>query len=152
METDDPRLVEARRSLDKRLAAFDQRILTVLKAHLAAEQCLNDLLKAKSKPWKTMNFAGKVDVCDRLRIDDLPAAMWEVLRKGNRLRNGIAHGDSEAAINQCTTDLRKALLDWVASSQKDCVKAMTDNQMITSAFNSAGSFVTVARLKLEGRY
>jgi hypothetical protein len=152
METDDPRLVEQLKKLDDQLAAFDQRMLTVLKTHLAAEQCMNELLKAKSKPWKDRKFAGKLDLCEQIKHEDLPAKMWEVLRRGNKLRNAVAHADSEGAINQRMTDLRKALIDWVAVSQKDGIKTMTDEQMVTTAFKSAGSFITVARLKLEGKY
>jgi hypothetical protein len=39
-----PRLVEGRKLLAERIAKYDERILTVLKNHLATEQSLNDLL------------------------------------------------------------------------------------------------------------
>jgi len=48
MKADDPRLVESRKLLAERIAKYDERILTILKNHLVAEQSLNDLLSSAS--------------------------------------------------------------------------------------------------------
>ncbi|WP_204265592.1 hypothetical protein, partial [Enterobacter hormaechei] len=67
-------------------------ILATLKGHLSAEQNLNDLLRAAKRRWRGRSFAGKIDVAQRLFLPDLTEELWEILRKGNDLRNAVAHG------------------------------------------------------------
>ncbi|WP_052699385.1 hypothetical protein [Hyphomicrobium sp. 99] len=82
----------------------------------------------------------------------LTKELWEVLKKGNDLRNSVAHGHKEGTITQRMADLKKALLDWSSPEQRPGVKAMTDTQIVSTAFHSTGSFLIVAALKLEGKY
>jgi hypothetical protein len=49
-------------------------------------------------------------------------------------------------------DLKKALLAWSSPEQRPGIEAMTDTQMVGTAFHSTGSFIVVAALKLEGKY
>jgi hypothetical protein len=39
-----------------------------------------------------------------------------------------------------------------APEQRPGIEAMTDTQMVGTAFHSTGSFIVVAALKLEGKY
>ena len=151
MDIDDPRLEEARKNLKERIEKYDDRILAVLKGHLSAEQNLNDLLRAAKRRWKR-SFAGKIDVAQKLFLPDLTEELWEVLKKGNNLRNAVAHGHKEGTITQRMADLKKALLAWSSPEQRPGVEAMTDTQMVSTAFRSTGSFLIVAALKLEGKY
>ena len=151
MDLDDPRLEEARKNLKERIEKYDDRILAVLKGHLSAEQNLNDLLRAAKRRWKRP-FAGKIDVAQKLFLPDLTEELWEVLKKGNNLRNAVAHGHKEGTITQRMADLKKALLAWSSPEQRPGVEAMTDTQMVSTAFHSTGSFLIVAALKLEGKY
>ncbi|MCP3475044.1 hypothetical protein NLM33_32495 [Bradyrhizobium sp. CCGUVB1N3] len=43
MKADDPRLIQAHKEMTERIEKYEERIVTVLKAHLGAEQVLNDL-------------------------------------------------------------------------------------------------------------
>ena len=82
----------------------------------------------------------------------LEPEFWEVLKKGNNLRNAIAHGDKNGTIAQRIADLKKALLGWSSPEQRPGVEGMTETQMVSTAFNLTGSFLVVAALKLEGKY
>jgi hypothetical protein len=66
MDIDDPRLAEAHKIMTERVERYDERIVTVLKGHLSAEQSLDDLLRAASRRWKRRTFAGKIDVAQKL--------------------------------------------------------------------------------------
>jgi hypothetical protein len=85
-------------------------------------------------------------------LPDLSEALWEVLKKGNDLRNAVAHGHKEGTITQRLADLKKALVAWSSPEQRPGIEAMTDTQMVGTAFHSTGSFIVVAALKLEGKY
>src|SRR5689334_16928678 len=89
VDINDPRLEEARKALKERIEKYDERILAVLKGHLSAEQSLNDLLRAAKRRWRRRSFAGKIDVAQKLFLPDLSEALWEVLKKGNDLRNAV---------------------------------------------------------------
>ena len=152
MDTNDPRLEEARKNLKERIDKYEDRILAVLKGHLSAEQNLNDLLRAAKRRWRRRSFAGKIDVAQKLFLPDLTDELWQVLKKGNDLRNAVAHGHKEGTITQRLADLKKALMAWSSAEQRPGVEAMTDPQMVSAAFHSTGSFLIVAALKLEGKY
>lgn len=144
MKADDPRLIEGSKRLTERVAKYDERIINVLKNHLAAEQSLNDLLAAASRRWKGRRFAGKVDVAKGLFLPELREEMWAVLEAGNDLRNAVAHGHKEGAVAARMTDLRKAYLAAVSPEQRKGIEEMTDTQMVMSAFNYCGSYLVVA--------
>jgi hypothetical protein len=152
VDIDDPRLEEARTNLKERIEKYDDRILAVLKGHLSAEQNLNNLLRAAKRKWRGRLFAGKIDVAQKLFLPDLTKELWEVLKKGNDLRNAVAHGHKVGTITQRMADLKKALLAWSSPEHRPGVEAMTDIQMVSTAFHSTGSFLIVAVLKLEGKY
>lgn len=152
MDIDDPRLEEARKNLNERIQNYDERIVAVLKGHLSAEQNLNELLRAAKRRWRGRTCAGKIDVAEKLFLPDLPKELWDVLKKGNDLRNAVAHGHKEGTITQRIADLKKSLLAWSSPEQRPGVEAMTDTQMVSTAFHSTGSFLIVAALKLEGKY
>jgi hypothetical protein len=150
MKADDPRLEEASKKMRERVEKYDERILAVLKGHLSAEQNLNHLLRVARRRWKRP-FAGKIDVARKLFLPDLTQELWEVLKKGNDLRNAVAHGDKQGTITQRIADLKKALLAWSSPEQRPGMEAMTEMQMISTAFVSTGAFIFVAALKLEGK-
>lgn len=149
MKADDPRLVESRKVLTERIAKYDERIVTVLKNHLAAERSLNDLLAAASRRWKRRTFAGKIDKASGLFLPELSEELWDVLKAGNDLRNAVAHGHKEGTVAARMTDLRKAFLASVSPEQRRGIEEMTDAQIISTAFNQTGSHIVVATMKLE---
>lgn len=75
-----------------------------------------------------------------------------MLKKGNDLRNAVAHGHKEGTITQRLADLKKALVAWSSPEQRPGIEAMTATQLIGTAFHSTGSFIVVAAIKLEGKY
>jgi hypothetical protein len=101
MKMDDPRLEQGRKELTERIRKYEERIVT------AAEQALNDLLRAGRRRWKRP-FAGKIDVAQKLFLRDLTTEMWDVLKAGNDLRNAVAHGHKEGTITQRIADARSA--------------------------------------------
>ena len=62
MKTDDPRLAKAHQKMLARVESYNERMLTVLKGHLAFEDFLNGLLKAARRRLRGRTFNGKVDV------------------------------------------------------------------------------------------
>jgi hypothetical protein len=148
MDIDDPRLEEAHKTMAERVERYDDRIVAVLKGHLSVEQSLNDLLRTARRKWKRP-FAGKIDVAEKLFCPDLTVEMWDVVKAGNNLRNAVAHGNPEGTITQRMADLRRALLAWASPPQRPGIEAMTDTQMVSTAFNQTGSHVVVATIKLE---
>ncbi|ABD86562.1 hypothetical protein [Rhodopseudomonas palustris] len=148
MDINDPRLEEAHKNMVERVEKYDERIVTVLKCHLTAEQALDDLLGSASRRWKRRSFAGKIDVVEKLFLPELDPPMWAVLKAGNDLRNAVAHGHKEGTVTQRMADLRKALLAWVPPEQRPGVEAMTDPQMVSTAFFQCASFIVVATDRL----
>lgn len=144
MKSDDPRLIESRKLLAERIAKYDERIVTVLKNHLAAEQSLNDLLAAASRRWKKRSFAGKIDVAKKLFLPDLSEELWDTLKAGNELRNAVAHGHKEGTVAARMTDLRKAFLASVSPERRKGIEEMNDTQTVMSAFSHCGSYLVVA--------
>lgn len=71
------------------------------------------------------------------------------MKAGNNLRNAVAHGHEEGTIAQRMTELRSALLAWVSPEQRAGIEAMTDAQMVSTAFYQTGSHIVVAAIKLE---
>jgi len=147
VKTDDPRLEQAHKEMTERIAKYEVRIVTTLKGHLAAEQALDELLKQARRSWKRP-FAGKIDVAQKLYLSDLSTEMWDVLKAGNSLRNAVAHGKSEGVIVQRVADVRRTLLAWASPPQRPGIEAMTDPQLISTAFFQCASFIVVATQKL----
>lgn len=151
MKADDPRLEQAHKDLTERNRKYEEQIVGVLKGHLAAEQALNDLLRAARRKWKRP-FAGKIDVAQKLFLPDLTTEMWDVLKAGNDLRNAVAHGHKTGTITQRIADLRRSMLAWASPEQRPGIEQMTEPQLISTAFYQCASFIVVATLKLQGKY
>lgn len=147
MKTDDPRLAEAHQKMLARIESYNERMLTILKGHLAFEDFLNGLLKAARRRLRGRTFNGKVDVAQKLLIRELDEKFWALVEAGNDLRNAVAHGDKHGTINERIDDLRRALIAANTPEQKKYIEGMTETQMITSAFNQCGSEVVAATEK-----
>jgi hypothetical protein len=106
------------------------------------------LLRVARRRWKRP-FAGKIDVVQKLFLPDLTTEMWDVLKAGNDLRNAVAHGHKEGTITQRIADVRRTLLAWVSPPQRPGIEAMTDPQLISTAFFQCASFIVVATMKLD---
>ncbi len=148
MDINDSRLEKAHKDMTARIAAYDERIVTVLKNHVAIEQSLDELLKVARRSRKR-TFAGKIDITEKLVLPELDAHIFAILRAGNNLRNAIAHGRSEGTVVQRTTDLRKAYLASLSPGNAVGSENLTDSQMVTMAFTMAGSHIVVATINLE---
>ncbi|MBR0900769.1 hypothetical protein JQ616_37940 [Bradyrhizobium tropiciagri] len=144
MDISDPRLIEAHKKMTERVEKYDERIVTVLKGSLSTEQALNDLLSVAGRRWKRRTFAGKIDKAEKLFCPELDAGFWATIKAANALRNAVAHGHSEGQIVQRSAELKKALLAWVSPEQRPGIEAMTEPQMISTAFNNCSSYLVVA--------
>jgi hypothetical protein len=140
---------EAHKEATKRIQQFEERVLTVIRAHLGAEQALNALLKAGRRKRKNRTFAGKWWVAKGLFVEEMTEELWEVLKVGNELRNAIAHGDKPGLIEAKIVELKKAFIDANTPQQKKYIEEMSEKQMITMAFSHASSHMTVAADRLE---
>jgi hypothetical protein len=148
MKADDPRLIRAHKEMTERIEKYEERVVTVLKAHLGAEQILNDLLKAASKRWKKRTFAGKIDIGEKLLIDELHPHVWKILRAGNDLRNAVAHGHKEGVIAAKMVQLRNAYRDSLIPERKGDADKLTETQLVVVTFSMASSFLVVATDRL----
>jgi len=144
---------EAHKKATERIEQFEERILTVIRAHLGAEQSLNALLKVGRRRRKNRTFSGKWWVAKGLFVKEMTEELWEVLKVGNELRNAIAHGDKPGLIEAKIVELRKAYIDANTPQQKKYIESMTEKQMMTMAFSHCSSHMTVAadRIEREGK-
>jgi hypothetical protein len=147
MKANDPRLEQAHQEMTERIQKYDDRIIAVLKGHLAADQALNDLLRVAHRRWKR-SFAGKIDVAQKLFLPGLTTEMWDVLKASNDLRNAVAHGHKEGTVTKRIADVRRALLAWASPPQRPGIEGMTDPQLISTAFFQCASLIVVATMKL----
>src|SRR5438552_912877 len=94
VKIDDQKLEEARQKAFKRIENLDELTLAVLRAHLGAEQCLNDFLKAsgvKRKWFKDKTFWDKMQKGKLVaKGEEGKDPLWDVLDAANQLRNTIA--------------------------------------------------------------
>jgi len=102
---------EAHKKATERIQQFEERVLTVIRGHLGAEQSLNALMKACRRRRKGRTFSGKWWVAKGLFVEEMTEELWEVLKIGNELRNAIAHGDKPGLIEAKIVELRKAYID-----------------------------------------
>jgi hypothetical protein len=144
---------EAHKKMTERIKQYEKRIVTVLRAHLAAEQSLNYLLTVARRRKKGRTFSGKWWVAKGLFVKEMTEELWEVLRVGNDLRNAVGHGDKQGVIEAKIVELRKAFTAANTPQQKKYIEEMTEEQMITMAFSHCSSHITVAadRIEREGK-
>lgn len=140
---------EAHRQATERIKAYEERIVTVLKGHLAAEQALNYLLTVAKRRKRGRKFVGKMYVAKGLFVKEMTEELWKLLEVGNDLRNSIAHGDKQGTIDNWITELRKAFINANTPEQKKHIEAMTEPQLITMAFSQCSSHITVAADRIE---
>ncbi|WP_225156193.1 MULTISPECIES: hypothetical protein [unclassified Bradyrhizobium] len=130
---------EAHRQATERIKAYEERIVTVLKGHLAAEQALNYLLTAGKRRKRGRKFAGKMYVAKELFVKEMNEELWKLLAVGNDLRNSIAHGDKQGTIENWIIELRKAFIEANTPEQRKHIEAMTEPQMIWHSANAAAT-------------
>lgn len=140
---------QAHKKMTERIEQYEERVVTVLRAHLAAEQSLNALLKAGRRRKNGRTFSGKWWVAKGLFVKEMTEELWELLRVGNDLRNAIGHGDRQGTIENKIVELRKAYIAASSPQQKKHIEGMTEKQMITMAFSHCSSHITVAADRLE---
>jgi hypothetical protein len=140
---------QAHQRMTERIEQYEVRIVTVLRAHLAAEQSLNYLLTVARRRKRGRNFAGKMYVAKGLFVKEMTEELWEVLKVGNDLRNAIGHGDKQGMIENKIVELRKAYINANTPQQKKYIEGMTEKQMIIMAFSHCSSHITVAADRIE---
>jgi hypothetical protein len=140
---------EAHKKATERIKEYEERIVTVLKGHLAAEQALNYLLTVAKRRKRGRKFTGKMYVAKGLFVEEMTEEIWNVLEVGNDLRNSIAHGDKQGTIDNWVTEFRKAFIDANTPEQKKHIEAMSEPQMLTMAFSQCSSHITVAADRIE---
>lgn len=80
----------------EQLRAPGEPLTTLLRVHLLLEEALESVLSASVKSAGALNAANlrsfqKICLAEALFADKRPAALWETLRKINKLRNDAAH-------------------------------------------------------------
>lgn len=145
MKSDDPRLEKAHKEMIARVEKYNERMLTVIKNHLACEDFLNELLAAAGRKWKGKKFSGKFDIAKKeIEPAEVEPVIWDLLDAGNQLRNAVAHGHEESKIAARIAKLREAYLPALTPFQRQYAEGLTETQMIVSAFGLCGAFIVAA--------
>jgi uncharacterized protein YutE (UPF0331/DUF86 family) len=146
MRTDDPRLEESRKKIIERNERMDALTLSVLRSHLLAEQCMNDLILAsgvKRKWIKEATFADKMEKCRLIAKEEQDDPLWDVLKKANILRNTIAHTLDADKIDVRMEELKATYLATLAPSQAEGIAAEGNDYIAQSACVLCAGFIAM---------
>jgi len=145
VKSDDPRLQKAHKEMIARVEKYNERMLTVIKNHLACEDCLNQLLAAAGRKWKGKKFSGKFDIAKKeIKPPEVEPVIWDLIDAGNQLRNAVAHGHAESKIAAKMAKLGEAYLAALTPFQRQHAQGLTETQMVVSAFGLGGAFIIAA--------
>ena len=151
MKSDDARLEESRKKLLDRIQKINDLILAVLKNHLIIEQFMNEFLDASGKKRDDLRFADKANLCKELKPGEIDPPMWDVLTKGNQLRNKIAHTLDQTEIQAKMNELRAAYLAALTEKQVEAAKKLDDIRIAAAAFELCGAYLVAATVAAPAR-
>jgi maltooligosyltrehalose synthase len=152
MKTDDPRLEQAHKEMTARVERYNERMLTVIKNHLACEDCLNQLLASAGRKWKGKKFSGKFDIAKKeIKPSEVEPVIWDLIDAGNQLRNAVAHGHAESKIAAKMAKLREAYLAALTPFQRQHAQDLTETQLVVNGFGLGGAFIIAAAEAEKGR-
>jgi hypothetical protein len=143
MKADDPRLEKSRNEAIERVKRINEMMVTVLKNHLVAEQFMDEFLQASGKKADG-TFADKVERCKNLQPPEIGEKVWQLLTKGNDLRNKIAHTLDQAEIKVKMDDLRAAYLAALSEEQRKAAEKLDDIRIAAAAFQLCSAHLVAA--------
>ena len=144
MKTDDPRLEESRKKMIERVEKMNALTIAVLRAHLLAEQCMNDFILSggvKRKWLKKATFDEKVQKCKAIAVREKDDALWGVLKSANILRNTIAHTLDADKIEQRMKELKDTYLAVLTPQQAQGLAEQPDDYVAQSACVLCAGFI-----------
>jgi hypothetical protein len=144
IKSDDPRLEESRKKLVERAKKIDNRILAVLKNHIALEQFMSEFLEASSLKHDDLTFKEKAKLCKGLNPEEIDPQVWNVLQAINGLRNKIAHTLDQAQIQTKMDELRAAYLASLTLKQAEAERQLDDARIAASACEHCVGYFALA--------
>jgi hypothetical protein len=144
VKADDPRLDQSRKKLFERIERINEMMVTVLKNHLIVEQFMNEFVAASGKKHEDLGFDDKAKLCKELKPQEIDPQIWEVLTKGNRLRNKIAHTLDQAEIKVKMDELRAVYLAALSEEQRRAAEKLDDVRIAATAFELCGAYLVGA--------
>jgi hypothetical protein len=150
MKSDDPGLEKRREEMIDRAQKMDALILSTLKAHLLAEQCMNAYMTASGlkKRWIRKSFSHKITKCKLLAKGEDKDPLWDVLGAANDLRNKIAHTLEIAAIEEKLAILKEKYFACLTQKQVDSLKDQGDDYIALSACSTCSGFIATLESRI----
>jgi hypothetical protein len=125
MKSDDPRLLEARKSAEERVNRMDDLTLYVIKGQWAIEQAVTQFL-LDTGGGDLRGFCKRGKRCaDTLKDPEGKQAM-QVMWAAYSLRNELAHSRSEEQINAKMVKLRNEYMQYLSPEQAEGLKDVSD--------------------------
>lgn len=147
MDIDDPRLTESQKKFLERTKKLDELIVTVLRYHVSVEQSMTELIEAHEVAVED-TFYKKLMQAEKLMGPAVDAAVWELLKKANQLRNALAHKIDGPEVKEAIATLRAVYAAVSDQAAKD-EKKMSDIQLALSAFSYCGSCIIVSTVGVK---
>lgn len=150
MKSDDPELEKRRQEMIDRVQKMDALILSILKAHLLAEKCMEDYILASGfkKRWLNKRFSEKMKKCRTLAKSESVDPLWGVLEAANDLRNIVAHTLETEKINEKMSVLKTKYFACLTEKQADGLKDQPDDFIAMSACSTCAGFVATLQSRI----
>jgi hypothetical protein len=152
VKTDDPLLEKAQKAMFERIQKMDKLTLSTLRAHLLAEQCMNDYIISngvKHKWFRKKTFSEKIRKCRLLAKEEGTDKLWDVLEAANQLRNTIAHTLSMNKIVDKMEQLKNKSLASLTETQAEGLKDQPDEFIAQSACVTCAGFIATLKSRVE---
>jgi hypothetical protein len=146
MKADDPRLEASLKAMTERVTKMDALTLAVLRGHLLLEQTMDEFLTASLFHCEHVlesrySFLHKAQLCKAMSLNQNGNPIWELVWRGNELRNKIAHTLSTAEIKKKMDSLRAGYMDVLTPEQGKGQEKQTDDRIAEAAFLLAAGFL-----------
>jgi hypothetical protein len=151
VKTDDPELERRRQEAIERNEKMDKLTLSILRAHLQAEQTMNEYIVASGfkKKWLyKKRFWDKMQKCKQLAKEEGKDPLWDVLNVANELRNTIAHSLEIAKITEKMARLKEKYLASLTDKQAAGLKDQPDDFIAMSACSTCIGFIATLQSRI----
>ncbi|WP_315784440.1 MULTISPECIES: hypothetical protein [unclassified Bradyrhizobium] len=141
---------EAHKRSVERVARIDDMMQAVVKAQVAVEGSLIEMLEVLGKdPAHYFFTSQKIKLLRTIDPPGVGRPIWDLLSQASYVRNELVHSLNEAKIKRESDKTREAYLAITENErQKQSIRDMADTQMVTSAIYHCGSYVVVATERL----
>jgi hypothetical protein len=121
-------------------------ILKVVKAQIAVERCMSEILEARGKDPKHFFYtADKIKECKKIEPPLVNKDTWDLFEKCTHVRNELAHSLDDDLIAEKSELVREAYIAITDSEiQKQTYREMNNTQVVTSAFYYCGMLIMIA--------